>query len=147
MCWSFQELLNTLLHHLTVKGEVAGTSERFARFDSNLERVQFVSSLFERFELWPKGGVDCLKSDERSGEFREMGNRAFKSKKDGQALEMYTKSVAYARKGSEALGLAFANRSAVLFERKLYKECLQVRNLLKGLFCKTSSHVLHHSLI
>lgn len=119
-----QQVLNALGRHLSENGEVVSTSERFA---SCVERVEFVSGLLERFELWPRVSVSCGKSDVVSGEYREMGNRAFKRKEDGEALEMYTRSVAFAEGGSEALGLAFANRSAVLFERKLYRECLEVR--------------------
>lgn len=129
MCSSSPEaVLKTLIRHLSESSAIQSTSKRFACLDSNVERVQFVSGLLERFELWPQVRAGCLKSDEHSAEFREMGNRAFKGKKDGEALDMYTQSVAFAVEGSEALGLAFANRSAVLFERKLYRECLQVRN-------------------
>lgn len=120
-------MLNALLRHLSVNGEVVSTSERFASYESSVERVEFVSGLLERFELWPRVSVSCGKIDMVSGEYRELGNRAFKRKQDGEALEMYTRSVAFAKEGSEALGLAFANRSAVLFANKLYKECLQVR--------------------
>lgn len=122
-----EELLNALYHHLAASGETASTGERFASFDSDLERVQYVSQVLVRFELLPRVTANCLKSDELSGEFRERGNRAFKAKRDREALELYTKSVAFAVEGSEVLGLAFANRSAVLFEKKLYNECLQVR--------------------
>lgn len=124
---SIQELCHSLCCHLTKNGEVLSTSKDFASLTTNIERVSYVTRLFERFELWPRVNANCLKSDEKSAKFREYGNRAFKAKKDGEALKMYTKSIAFAVAGTEALGLAFANRSAVLFERKLYKECLEVR--------------------
>ena len=49
-------------------------------------------------------------------EFREKGNKAYQSKQNYEAIDLYTKSLQYAETGSdsETLSLAFANRSAVL---------------------------------
>jgi len=41
-----------------------------------------------------------------------------------QALELYNKSICYAEPNSEHLSIGYANRSAVLFEWKRYRECL-----------------------
>lgn len=125
---SIHELFNKLCSDLSVSGEVSISSERFAGLMTNLERVKFAAEYLEKFGLWPRVSAGCLRSDELSVRYREDGNRAFKGKRDGEALEMYTKSIAFAKSGSEAMGLAFANRSAVLFERKLYRECLEVRD-------------------
>lgn len=50
----------------------------------------------------------------------------FKNRLATEAHEFYTKSVAFAVKGDDTLALAYANRSAVLFEKGLYEECLRV---------------------
>ncbi|KAJ8958198.1 hypothetical protein NQ317_012219 [Molorchus minor] len=49
----------------------------------------------------------------------------FGAKKDLDAIKLYTESIAYAENGSSHLGLAYANRSAVLFENRYYEECLK----------------------
>lgn len=122
-----QELFNDLCRHLSASGAIISTSEQFASLSSNVERVRFVNDLFEKFKLWPQVSAGCAKNCELSGQYRLEGNTLFKLKRDGEALKMYTKSIAFAAEKSETLGLAFANRSAVLFERKLYRECLEVR--------------------
>ena len=40
------------------------------------------------------------------------------------ALVKYNESLCHAEAGSESVGLAFANRSAVYFEMKLFEKCL-----------------------
>lgn len=59
---------------------------------------------------------------------RQKGNEKFKQKKAQECHEFYTKSIALAESGSENLALAYANRSAILFDVGLYKECLHVSN-------------------
>lgn len=143
MCSShndINELFNTLCRSLSESGLVVSASEQFASLNSNRERVKFTYDLLGKFGLWPRGSVERSKSDELSREYREKGNQAFKTKKDGEALEMYTKSIALAEGGSEALGLAFANRSAVLFERKLFTECLEVRNTVQFDYLATDNY-------
>lgn len=65
---------------------------------------------------------------------RQKGNEKFKQRKAQECHEFYTKSVAHAESGSENLALAYANRSAILFDVGLYKQCLQVFNTFK--ICK-----------
>mgnify|MGYP005984036455 FL=1 len=82
-------------------------------------------------ELWKasKIGVEFQsggKSDEEAVKFRERGNEMFKIKKLKEAWEFYTRSICYAEEESVNLGLAFANRSAVLFELNLHSQCLMV---------------------
>ncbi|XP_014203986.1 SET and MYND domain-containing protein 4-like [Copidosoma floridanum] len=63
------------------------------------------------------------KNEEDSARFREEGNQSFVSGDDDEAIEKYTMSLAYApSRGSMALALA--NRSAALYRKKLYRECL-----------------------
>lgn len=127
MADNLHDLLSALHRRLSETGELVSISENFAALSTDLQRVKFAAALLEKFQLLPRTDAGNSKSDRLSQEFRESGNRLFKAKKDGEALEMYTKGAAYAEKGSESLGLAFANRSAVLFEFGLYRECLEVR--------------------
>lgn len=60
------------------------------------------------------------KDNKESIKFRENGNKIFVFKKDAkgleEALEWYTKSVAYAVPKSQDLAVSYANRSAVLIK-------------------------------
>ncbi|XP_023318394.1 SET and MYND domain-containing protein 4-like [Trichogramma pretiosum] len=64
-----------------------------------------------------------VKNDKDSAKFREEGNQSFVSGDDDDAIEKYTMSLAFA-KSRESMGLAFANRSAALYRKQLYRECL-----------------------
>jgi SET and MYND domain-containing protein 4 len=57
--------------------------------------------------------------------FRKLGNDVLNLKKYHKAVEFYTRSVAWAPKGSSARGQAFANRSAVLEMTEHYQECIE----------------------
>ncbi|XP_063973082.1 SET and MYND domain-containing protein 4-like isoform X3 [Diachasmimorpha longicaudata] len=63
------------------------------------------------------------KSDETSMKYREEGNEYFVAGDDVKAIETYTKSLAYA-KTNEQMAYAHANRSAALYRKKMYKECI-----------------------
>lgn len=69
------------------------------------------------------------KDNSKSSTFREAGNKIFLSndnhKSLEKALELYTKSIAYAIPSSKELALSFANRSAVLMKFNRLKECLE----------------------
>ncbi|OXU31151.1 hypothetical protein TSAR_015980 [Trichomalopsis sarcophagae] len=63
------------------------------------------------------------KNDEDSAIFREEGNQCFVSGDDEEAIEKYSMSLAYA-KSRESKSLALANRSAALYRKQLFRECL-----------------------
>ena len=58
-------------------------------------------------------------------EFREAGNKEYSAKKFGLAVKLYTVSAMHAPPASEALALAYANRSAVLVQMKKYSSALK----------------------
>lgn len=64
------------------------------------------------------------KSDSKSIEYRTVGNEYFQTKGFDIALMQYNKSLAFA-KSKEMLALAYANRSAIYFEGRFFKECLE----------------------
>ncbi|KAB0792976.1 hypothetical protein PPYR_12596 [Photinus pyralis] len=136
------DIFERLSRHLALDGGVRNSRE-FAELNRNSERVQFARALLERFDLMPRCEVGA-KSRKMADELREAGNRLFKFKSNALALEKYTQSVAYAPKDSEQLALAFANRSAVLYELKLYQECL--RDITQAFSSNYPQH-LHHKLL
>ncbi|KAJ9591989.1 hypothetical protein L9F63_001501 [Diploptera punctata] len=109
--------------------------ESFSEITRNSDRVKFVTDLLRQKELLPTSSDKILKSKSLN-ECRQLkndGNRAFIKKDDKKALVLYTKSIAAApiptdspnNEANDALGIAFANRSAVLFSMRNYEKCLQ----------------------
>lgn len=65
-----------------------------------------------------------MKSDTKAEELRNEGNKFYAAKKFFDALIKYNESLCHATSDSNHLGLAFANRSAVYLEMKLYEKSL-----------------------
>lgn len=74
------------------------------------------------------------KSETKSKTLRGEGNSFYSARKFFDALLKYNESLCYAGPGSENLGHAFANRSAVYFEMKLYENCLRNIQLARDNF-------------
>ncbi|KAJ6641170.1 SET and MYND domain-containing protein 4 [Pseudolycoriella hygida] len=68
---------------------------------------------------------DTVKSHERAEQARKEGNKCFVVKSYFDALLKYNESLCYAERGSEAIALNYANRSAVYYELKLFEKSLQ----------------------
>ncbi|XP_046587683.1 SET and MYND domain-containing protein 4-like isoform X3 [Neodiprion lecontei] len=75
-----------------------------------------VKSSLPRFKPKMKNSKDSMR-------YREEGNQRFVSGEDIEAIESYTKSLAYAD-SPELMAYAYANRSAALYRKQLYEECL-----------------------
>ena len=71
------------------------------------------------------------KTNLRSDDLRVEGNQFYAQKKFYDALLRYNESLCWAEPESENMGLAYANRSAVYFEMKLFDECLRNVDLAK----------------
>lgn len=71
------------------------------------------------------------KSKVHSDACRCDGNNFYARRSFYEALLKYNESLCCAEPESENLGLAFANRSAVYFEMKLYERCLENINLAR----------------
>nr|XP_040234267.2 uncharacterized protein LOC120956665 [Anopheles coluzzii] len=102
------------------------TSWAIGRRSVPCESLAECQSLFKR-QYWPFPKAKIGKSSSKAAKLREQGNAAYKQSPDdpAKALELYNQSIAMAEEGSADLGLGYANRSAVYFNRKLYRECLQ----------------------
>ncbi|XP_035788864.1 uncharacterized protein LOC118465074 [Anopheles albimanus] len=90
------------------------------------ESLQEVRASFRR-ELWPFAKGKIAKSDTKARSLREQGNEAYKNapNESANALQLYNQAICMAEDESEELGFCYANRSAVYFNRKLYRESLQ----------------------
>ncbi|KAF4521764.1 hypothetical protein B566_EDAN006283 [Ephemera danica] len=69
-------------------------------------------------------GKTNFKDKEKSEQFRTEGNSEYRNRNNQKALELYTKSIAYAPHDSSELHVAYANRSAVLRSMGKCRECL-----------------------
>ncbi|XP_060523174.1 SET and MYND domain-containing protein 4-like [Cylas formicarius] len=118
-----RDISQRLLRRLVERSEVTTVSETFAALETNSDRVNLALDLLKENAVFPQFLVDG-KSSELSVEYRQKGNQAFKRKLSVEALEFYTKSILFSPGSSENLALAYANRSAVLFENRLYEECI-----------------------
>lgn len=65
------------------------------------------------------------KTETLSAILNEEGNNLFRQKKYFEALKFYNKSLCHAKPNSMDLVNGFASRSAVYFELKNYKNCLE----------------------
>lgn len=72
----------------------------------------------------PVDKSDTVKSNERAEKIRNEGNKLFVEKSYFDALLKYNESLCHAEGKSEAIGLAYANRSAVYYEMKLFEKSL-----------------------
>ncbi|XP_037825003.1 SET and MYND domain-containing protein 4 [Lucilia sericata] len=105
-------------------------SGKFNELKENHSKVNFVEHALIDFKYIEKILLNVKlreeKCNKRSSEYRMLGNEQFslKNKKYFQALELYNKSICFSEPGSENLSIGYANRSAVLFEWKRYRECL-----------------------
>ena len=65
-----------------------------------------------------------MKSSDKSKALRCEGNDFYKQRKFFDALLKYNESLCFAENGTENAGHAYANRSAIYLEMKLFDECL-----------------------
>jgi hypothetical protein len=72
------------------------------------------------------------KSCEKSNLVRSEGNNLYKERKFHDAVVRYNKSLCLSESGSENLGLAYANRSAICFELRLFEKCLKNISLARA---------------
>ncbi|KAJ8977140.1 hypothetical protein NQ317_011676 [Molorchus minor] len=99
--------------------------QQFKTLATNNDRIDFAYSFCKKHNILDVGFSKKEKCNMKSLELRNKGNAMFGAKNDLDAIKLYTESIAYAENGSSYLGLAYANRSAVLFENRYYEECLK----------------------
>lgn len=72
----------------------------------------------------PESARVTQKSNEKAEIARVNGNRFYCQRNFFDALINYNASLCHAKNGSENVGLAFANKSAVYYEMELYEKCI-----------------------
>ena len=90
-----------------------------------LKRVfHLTEDTFDEFinENWKE--IESYKNEENANKFRNEGNELYKKKRFNEAIRKYTQATLTAPLKSEALALAFANRSAVLCQQENSKGSL-----------------------
>lgn len=114
-------------------GQVIIVSKKFKEINDNSERVKFLENLLKEHKIIPEDGKSLRLSKQNAvaDALRTRGNQYYANRKFLDALEAYNQSLCTAEVDSEAVGLAFANRSAVYFEMKLYDKCLKNIQLAK----------------
>lgn len=109
-CWNFYEdSLITLKINLLLSS-CFSVQSRFISFSTH--------SAFSREIMFTR------KSNEKSEALRKEGNEFYSRRKFFKALLKYNESLCFAEPESDNVGHAYANRSAVYFETRLYEKCL-----------------------
>lgn len=71
------------------------------------------------------------KGNEKATQYRLEGNTLFSQAKYRLALEKYNQSLCYAENATDAMALAYSNRSSCYLKLKLFKECLNDIEMIK----------------
>lgn len=117
-CWNFYEdSLITLKINLLLSS-CFSVQSRFISFSTH--------SAFSREIMFTR------KSNEKSEALRKEGNEFYSRRKFFKALLKYNESLCFAEPESDNVGHAYANRSAVYFETRLYEKCLNNVQLAKS---------------
>ncbi|XP_017886108.1 SET and MYND domain-containing protein 4-like [Ceratina calcarata] len=96
---------------------------RFIALDTNPERIDFVLNYPEVYGLSLDVDVEpLLKSKEKAGQLKELGNKYFGRGEFIKALETYSNAVLLAPR--EDLGVIFGNRSATLYHLEQHNHAL-----------------------
>lgn len=110
-------------------------SPEIERLNRVSDKVQFIYNHLAATNEFPNYNLTPFKkSTERSIVLRKKANNLFTRKHEDDlynALEMYNACICFAENDSEELSIAFANRSAVYFELRLYERCLENIALVK----------------
>lgn len=101
--------------------------KEFSDIKGNGQKVKYMEELLLSKNLIPneKESMKKKKCDSQAELHRDKGNKHFNAGRFYEALESYNKSLCFAPENGENVGLAFANRSAVYCELKLYSRSLK----------------------
>lgn len=69
--------------------------------------------------------MSSIKNNKEATKLRNFGNDHFEKNEFFEALLKYNHSLCFAEPGSDCVGLAYANRSAVYFEVKEFDKCIE----------------------
>lgn len=122
----YDHFFDTLANSLHIEKNYEIALEIFKNIQPHEEKVRFSLELMnQRSLLLCHTLVISKKDDVQAAEMRKVGNRYFAQDDYVPAMEHYNKSLCLAEKGSENMGIAYANRSAVYFRAGYYNICLE----------------------
>lgn len=126
-------IADKLFLQLQSENKVADLSNEFNHLESDAAKVEFADRVWRDSKIKVDVPMRLSKSQEQSLEFRKEGNQYFslKNRDYVRALELYNKSICFAKFGSEDMGIGYANRSAIYFDWKKYELCLENIKLAK----------------
>lgn len=123
----FQEWFNTISSILNQSGHLKEVSTQFGLLRSDEERISFGLSLACVNDVMTVKHCFKPKSASESTRLRNEGNKLYQKNRYREAQEVYSSSILNAPVESHGneLPLAMANRSAVLFHLREYRQCLE----------------------
>ncbi|XP_032670457.1 SET and MYND domain-containing protein 4 isoform X2 [Odontomachus brunneus] len=125
-----EDIVKELMFTLVATDKYYDVINNFQKLKTDQYRVIFTFNIIWENHIIPYSHVVNLsKNAEESERIREDGNSVFVTSTSNLnlriALNIYTQSISLAPYPSRQLALAYANRSAVLYELALYSECIQ----------------------
>lgn len=115
-----------LKDQLMKDGKVKDVSLEFKDINDNAERVKFLENLLSSYDLIAGSGkMKMEKSSVIAESCRLRGNQFYSLMRFLDALEAYNQCLCFAEPGSKTIGIAYANRSAVYYELKLFENSLR----------------------
>ncbi|XP_042886427.1 SET and MYND domain-containing protein 4-like [Penaeus japonicus] len=135
--FSCQPLLDRLTHLLVKTGALEDFAEASTPLDKIIYCLEAEVVYGSDVEVKIRKEIDQLlealygkckehrKSESLALEAKNKGSKAYLKKKDSEALKAYTECLCLAPANSTIVPLAYANRSAVLYQMAKYEECLQ----------------------
>ncbi|KAG4071370.1 hypothetical protein HA402_004074 [Bradysia odoriphaga] len=92
---------------------------------SAMQRFEFIAeTINQQSDFLPTIDWSNGKNDEKSQQFRNVGNECFMRYEFVEALKWYNKALAHAQ-SKENIGVCYANRSAAYFKLLMFKTCLE----------------------
>lgn len=113
---------DALLLNLKEDGAIKQFFSIFHTPNSNIDRIKHVYQYLLRYQMMPKKPC-AVKCDRFSIETKNTGNQLFIEKIYIRAIKHYNEAIRFAA-SSSVINITFANRSAVLFNLKKYRESI-----------------------
>lgn len=120
-----------LLQKLNEKNVRDRSIINFDKHEKVIEKIEYVEKMLIENELIPVFTNCDSKNDNKSLALRKKGNKMFENENYIDALLFYNESICHAN-NTEYLAISYANRSAVYFQLKMYKICLDNIELAKN---------------
>lgn len=118
---------DSLIEALASTAQLPAISEQFAAKRRNCDKVRFVFQLMVKHDRLPQVPLCRSKDNDAAAALRRTGNKLFALKGVNlvKALEMYNQSLCLTELGYPDFAINLANRSAVYFELRMTRACIQ----------------------